>query len=199
MEWTDGKRRCRWANPANERYLRYHDSEWGVPVHDDHRLFEMLILECFQAGLSWECVLNKREAFRQAFDDFDLERVCAYKEEEIARLCENRAIIRNRRKIVAAIENARVFDEIRREFGSFSNYLWKWTDGKVIFEQNLVRSPLSDRVSADLQRRGMHFVGSVIVYSYLQAVGVLYSHEKGCFLEHAPEIKPSASGKLDEA
>lgn len=183
MEWADGKTRCGWANPKNERYVRYHDEEWGVPVHDDHKLFEMLVLECFQAGLSWECVLNKQEAFRRAFDNFDLERVCAYGEEKLAALQSDPDIIRNRLKIRAAVTNERVFREIQREHGSFSDYLWSWTGGKVIYEKGLANSPLSDRVSMDLKKRGMKFVGTTVVYAYLQAVGVIYSHDAGCFLE----------------
>ena len=128
MKWADGKPRCRWADPNNERYLRYHDQEWGVPVHDDQKLFEMLILESFQAGLSWACVLNKRDAFRQAFDGFDLDAVCAYKEDKLAALAQDPGIIRNRRKIQAAVNNAQVFREIQGEWGSFSRYLWHWTD-----------------------------------------------------------------------
>ena len=184
MEWGDGKIRCRWANPNNDVYLHYHDEEWGVPIRDDGKLFEMLILECFQAGLSWECVLNKREAFREAFDGFDLEKVCEYDETKIGELCQNPGIIRNRLKIRAAVNNARVFREIRQEYGSFSAYLWHWTEDKVIYENDKVSSPLSDKVSKDLQKRGMKFVGTVIIYSYMQAVGVIYSHEPGCFLEH---------------
>lgn len=183
MEWKDGKARCCWANPKNDKYILYHDKEWGVPVYDDHKLFEMLILECFQAGLSWECVLNKREAFRQAFDGFDLEKVCAYTEEKMEELKQNPEIIRNRLKIRAAVGNARVFREIQNEYGSFSSYLWHWTEGKVVYERDVDRSPLSDAVSKDLQKRGMKFVGTVIIYSYLQAVGVIFSHEKGCFCD----------------
>lgn len=189
MEWADGKTRCGWANPKNERYVRYHDEEWGVPVHDDHKLFEMLVLECFQAGLSWECVLNKQEAFRRAFDNFDLERVCAYGEEKLAALQSDPDIIRNRLKIRAAVTNARVFREIQREHGSFSDYLWGWTGGKVLYEKGLANSPLSDRVSKDLKKRGMKFVGTTVVYAYLQAVGVIYSHDEGCFLEHLETTK----------
>lgn len=184
MEWKDGKTRCRWANPDNERYLRYHDEEWGVPVHDDHKLFEMLILECFQAGLSWECVLNKQDAFREAFDGFDLEKVCAYDETKMDELRQNPDIIRNRLKIRAAVGNARAFRQIQETYGSFDKYLWRWTEGKVIYENDRVSSPLSDQISKDLQKRGMKFVGTVIIYSYLQAVGMIYSHEEGCFLEH---------------
>ncbi len=183
MGWKDGKTRCGWANPDNDTYVHYHDEEWGVPVHDDHKLFEMLILECFQAGLSWECVLNKREAFRKAFDGFDLEKVCSCDETKMDALRQDSGIIRNRLKIRAAVNNACVFREIKQEYGSFSAYLWHWTDGKVIYENDKVSSALSDKISADLQKRGMKFVGTVIIYSYLQAVGVIYSHEPGCFLE----------------
>ena len=183
MEWQDGKIRCWWANPKNERYIHYHDKEWGVPVHDDGRLFEMLVLEGFQAGLSWECVLNKREAFRLAFDEFDLEKVCGYQEDDVERLMKNPDIIRNRRKIQAAVKNAGVFREIQREFQSFSNYLWHWTEGKVVHKKGKTCSELSDKISKDLKKRGMNFVGTTIIYAYLQAVGVVYSHEAGCFLE----------------
>ena len=184
MEWSDGKKRCCWANPKNERYIRYHDEEWGVPVYDDGKLFEMLVLECFQAGLSWECVLNKREAFRAAFDGFDLDTVCAYGEDKLEALRNDPGIIRNRLKIQAAVTNARVFREIQREYGSFAGYLWHWTAGKVICETGLTHSELSDRISKDLKKRGMKFVGTTVIYAYLQAVGVIYSHDGGCFLEH---------------
>ena len=184
MEWTDGKIRCAWANPKNRRYIRYHDEEWGVPVHDDHKLFEMLILECFQAGLSWECVLNKRDAFREAFDGFDLEAVCKYGEDKITALMSNPGIIRNRLKIWAAVTNAIVFHKIQQEYGSFSNYLWNWTDNKVIYETGQTRSNLSDTISKDLKKRGMKFVGTTVMYAYLQSVGVIYSHDEGCFLKH---------------
>lgn len=184
MEWKDGKQRCKWCNPQSDRYIYYHDKEWGVPVHDDKKLFEMLILECFQAGLSWECVLNKQEAFRSAYDNFNLEKVCTYEDKKIEELCTNPNIIRNRLKIKASINNARIFREIQREFGSFSDYLWSWTDNKILYEKGIVSSPLSDKISKDLIQRGMKFVGTVIVYSYMQAVGVIYSHDVGCFMEH---------------
>ena len=184
MEWTDGKTRCRWANPKNERYIRYHDEEWGVPVHDDRKLFEMLILECFQTGLSWECVLNKRDAFLEAFDGFDLEKVCAYDESKLEALRNNSGIIRNRMKIQAAVTNARVFRKIQKEYGSFSEYLWHWSDGNVLYETGLTSSKLSDNISKDLKKRGMKFVGTTVIYAYLQAVGVIYSHESGCYLAH---------------
>ena len=180
--WNDGKPRCAWANPRNPAYVAYHDEEWGVPTHDDRTLLEMLILECFQAGLSWECVLNKREAFRAAFDDFDLEAICAYDQKKIDALLANKGIIRNRLKIQAALGNARVFREVQAEYGSFDRYLWGWTDGKVVYETGHTSSPFSDAVSKDLKGRGMKFVGTTVVYSYLQAVGVIYSHDEGCFL-----------------
>lgn len=175
------KIRCSWANPKNPLYIRYHDEEWGIPVHDDRRLFEMLVLEGFQAGLSWECILNKREAFRRAFDGFDLEKVCAYDAEKLEALRQDPGIVRNKLKIRAAVKNARIFRDMQREWGSFDRYLWHWTEGKRIHETGQVRSELSDAVSEDLKRRGMKFVGSVIIYSYLQAVGVIDSHEETCF------------------
>ena len=183
MEWKDGKCRCRWANPRNERYIRYHDEEWGSPVHDDKKLFEMLILESFQAGLSWECILNKREAFFKAFDGFDLEKVCAYDEEKERILKENAGIVRNLGKIRAAVVNARIFRKIQEEYGSFDGYLWRWTDGRVICENGLTSSELSDRISEDLRKRGMKFVGTTIISAYLQAVGIIWGHEDGCFLQ----------------
>lgn len=134
MKYNDGKDRCSWANPKNPIYIDYHDKEWGVPVYDDHKLFEMLILESFQAGLSWECVLNKREAFREAFDDFDVYKVSAYDEEKQAQLKENKGIIRNQRKISAAVSNATIFMKIQEEYGTFSEYLWKFTDHEIIHE-----------------------------------------------------------------
>ncbi len=182
MEYTDHKSRCAWANPKNELYIKYHDEEWGQPVHDDQRLFEMLILESFQAGLSWECVLNKREAFRKAFDGFDLEKVCAYDETRMEELKQDAGIVRNSRKIKAAVENARIFREIVKEYGSFAEYLWGFTQGKVVYENDKASSPLSDAISKDLKKRGMTFVGTTIIYAYLQAVGVICSHENGCYL-----------------
>lgn len=188
LAWPGGKRRCFWANPKNERYVRYHDEEWGRPVHDDGKLFEMLLLECFQAGLSWECILNKREGFRQAFAGFDLERVCAFTEEDVERLIQEDAIIRHRRKIEAAVQNARVFREIQKEFGSFARYLWQWTEGEIVHEYGRTSSPLSDALTKDLKKRGMKFVGSTTIYSYLQAVGVIESHEPDCFLSGAQDV-----------
>lgn len=179
------KCRCFWANTKNELYVKYHDEEWGQPVYDDKHLFEMLILESFQAGLSWECVLNKRENFRKAFDDFDVDKVAAYGEEKAEELRQDEKIIRNRLKINAAINNAKIFKEIAAEYGTFSDYLWGFTDRKVVYETGKCSSELSDKVSKDLRRRGMKFVGTTIIYSYLQAVGVIYSHEKDCYLFRA--------------
>lgn len=194
--WEDGKTRCFWANPGNERYVRYHDLEWGVPVHEDQKLLEMLILESFQAGLSWECVLNKRENFRSAFDGFDLEKICAYDEARMEELAKDPGIIRNRGKIRAAVGNARVFRKIREEYGTFSDYLWSWTGGETVYERGKTSSELSDAISADLKRRGMKFVGTTIIYAYLQAVGVIWSHESGCFLAegHTPFCQKSPAG-----
>lgn len=184
MENKDGKElcRCTWCNMKNIKYLEYHDNEWGVPEYEDHSLFELLILESFQAGLSWECVLNKRERFRKVFDDFDIEKICNYKEDKIQILMEDSGIIRNRRKIEAAINNARIFRLIQNEYQSFSNYIWHFTDHKVVYEIGKASSELSDQVSKDLKKRGMKFVGTTIIYAYLQAIGVIYSHDEGCFL-----------------
>ena len=182
MNWLDGKCRCKWANPKNERYLKYHDEEWGVPVYDDHKLFEMLILESFQAGLSWECVLNKREHFQKSYDNFELEKACTYGEEKINELLSNKEIIRNRRKIHASINNSKIFKSIIEEYGSFYEYLKFFSGDRIIYETGKTTNELSDTISKDLKSRGMTFVGSTIIYSYLQAIGIIYSHEKDCFL-----------------
>ena len=175
------KERCSWCNLRNGLYVKYHDEEWGVLKTDDHYLFEMLILEGFQAGLSWECVLNKRDAFRAAFDDFDIEKIVNYDDEKLQKLYENKGIIRNKLKIKATVKNAFIFKSIVAEHGSFYAYLKTFTNGKIICEQGLVSSPLSDAISLDLQKRGMSFVGTVIIYSYLQAVGIINSHDKECY------------------
>ena len=174
--------RCHWCNEQNPLYLRYHDEEWGVPLHDDRALFELLILEGFQAGLSWECVLNKRQAFRAAFDGFDVEKVSNYNEEKLLLLRQDAGIIRNQRKISASVGNARAFMKIQQEFGSFDAYIWGFTGGKTVQEPYTLRtsSPLSDEISRDLKRRGMAFVGTVIIYSFLQAMGVIQAHGPEC-------------------
>ena len=153
-----------------------------MPRFDDKYLYEMLILESFQAGLSWECVLNKRECFRKAYDDFDIDKVISYDETKINELMKDKGIIRNRRKISASINNSRVFKEISKEYGSFYNYLRTFTDDRIIYENDKTTNDLSDRLSKDLQNRGMTFVGSVIIYSYLQAIGVIHSHDRECYL-----------------
>ena len=177
-------KRCCWADPASELYTAYHDNEWGVPEHDDQKLFEMLILEGFQAGLSWITILKKREMFRKAFDGFDPAVVAGYGPEKLNALMSDPGIVRNRRKIEAAVANAAAFLEIQKEFGSFDRYLWAFTNGQVILntdDEVRVSTELSDRISKDLKRRGMKFVGTVIIYSFLQAVGVVNDHETGCW------------------
>jgi len=173
--------RCSWCNEKNKLYVDYHDNEWGKLNLDENYLFEMLTLESFQAGLSWECVLNKREAFRLAYDDFNLDKVCAYSENKMLELMKNPGIIRNKLKIKASVVNARIFKAIQNEFGAFQNYLRSFWNGEVIFECGKVTSMLSDSISKDLYKRGMRFVGSVIIYSFLQAVGIINSHEENCF------------------
>ena len=175
-------KRCKWCNLKNPIYIKYHDEQWGVPNFDEQYLFEMLILESFQAGLSWECVLGKREAFRKAFDGFNAEKIATYDDDKTTELQNNKDIIRNKLKIRAAVNNAKIFLEIQKVFGSFSEYLKGFTGEKQIVEADKTTSPLSDALSADLQKRGMKFVGSTIIYSYLQAIGVISSHEKECFL-----------------
>lgn len=175
-------KRCKWCNLKNPKYIAYHDNEWGQPNFDDKYLLEMLILESFQAGLSWECVLNKREAFRKAFDNFDIEKICQYDDEKIQELLGNEKIIRNKLKIKAAIQNSRIFTTIQREYGSFYNYLCTFTHHRILYETDRTTNLLSDMLSKDLKNRGMTFMGSTIVYSFLQAVGVIYSHDKECDL-----------------
>lgn len=176
------KVRCAWCNVKNQKYIDYHDNEWANPNFDDKYLYEMLILESFQAGLSWECVLNKRDNFERAFDGFDLEKVCAYEDKKIDELLCDSGIIRNRLKIKASISNSIVFGAIIAEFGSFFCYLRSFWNGETIYEIGNTTNELSDRISVDLKKRGMKFVGSTVLYSYLQAVGIIYSHEKECFL-----------------
>lgn len=176
------KKRCAWCNLKNQKYVEYHDNEWGVANFDDKYLFEMLILESFQAGLSWECVLNKRDSFRQAYDNFDLEKVCNYDEKKKQELISNAEIIRNKLKVNASINNAKIFRDIKNEFGTFYNYLKIFTNGETYYEVGLTSSELSDKISKDLKKRGMKFVGTTIIYSYLQAIGIINSHDKDCFM-----------------
>ncbi len=182
----DEKKRCFWCNTKNPKYVEYHDNEWCRPNFDDQYLYEMLILESFQAGLSWECVLNKRESFRQAYDSFDIDKVCAYDSAKVDELLNNRDIIRNKRKILASIGNSRIFKAIVEEYGSFYNYLKTFAGDGILYETGRTTNALSDAVSKDLYRRGMRFVGSTIIYSYLQATGFICSHEEECFLYNSP-------------
>ena len=176
-------KRCFWVDEKSDIYVKYHDEEWGIPKHDDGELFELLILEGFQAGLSWLCVLNKREAFRKAFDNFDVKKVAEYDGNKVEELLKNEKIIRSRNKIASAIKNAKIFIEIQNEFGSLSKYIWGITKGKIIkntTDKFEVSTPLSDKISKDLKKRGMKYVGTVIIYSYLQAIGIINDHETTC-------------------
>jgi len=176
---------CAWSR-ANEKLSRYHDTEWGVPLHDDHLLFEHLMLEVMQCGLNWNMMLQKREIFHHCFDHFDFDRIAAYTEEDIARIMAVPGMIRSRRKIEAVIHNARCYRELRQAFGSFDAYLWAFTDGHMLVysghPQGVMppRNGLSDRISADLRKRGFKFVGPVTVYSFLQAVGMVNDHYETC-------------------
>lgn len=172
--------RCKWCNEKNKKYVEYHDKEWGILNTEDKYLFEMLILESFQAGLSWECVLNKREAFRKSYDNFAIDKIINYDDKKIEELINNKDIIRNKLKIKSSINNAKIFKQISEEYKGFYNYLKTFTKGDVIYENDKTTSILSDDISQDLQKRGMKFVGSTIIYSYLQAIGVINSHDDTC-------------------
>ena len=177
-------KRCSWVDEKSDIYKAYHDYEWGVAVYDDKKLYEMFLLETFQAGLSWITILKKREAFKEAFDNFDVIKVADYDQEKIEKLLSNNNIIRNKRKISAAIKNAKIFIQIQNEFGSFSKYLWGFSNYKIIKNTDndlKTTSKLSDDISKDLKKRGMSFVGSITIYSYLQAVGIINDHELECF------------------
>lgn len=177
-------KRCHWVDENSPIYIKYHDEEWGVPKYDDKELFELLVLESFQAGLSWITVLKKREDFRIAFDNFDVKKVASYDETKVNELLNNEKIIRSSGKINSAINNAKIFIEIQKEFGSFSDYIWGFTNNQVVKNNSdvlPVSTPLSDKISKDLKKRGMKYVGTIIIYSYLQAIGVVDDHEKGCF------------------
>lgn len=189
-----GLNRCPWCG-TDELYVRYHDEEWGIPVHDDKKHFEFLVLESAQAGLSWLTILRKRENYRKAYDGFDVEKVAQYDENKINELLQNSGIIRNRRKIEASINNARQFLKVQKEFGSFDNYIWSFVDYKPVvncwenIHQLPARSELSDRVSKDLKSRGFKFLGSTIIYAHLQATGLINDHLVSCFRYN--EIKTS--------
>ena len=182
--------RCKWAS-ANPDYFNYHDKEWGVPVHDDRKHFEFMLLDAFQAGLSWLTILRKRENFRLAFDDFDFEKIANYDDEKINELLQNAGIIRNKLKINANIKNAKAFLKIREGFGSFDEYIWGFSDGKVIqnhfkdISEIPSKTKLSDAISKDLKKRGFTFVGSTIIYAYLQSMGMVNDHTTDCFRHKA--------------
>jgi DNA-3-methyladenine glycosylase I len=184
----DGRKRCPWSNTGlSEAYVRYHDEEWGVPVHDDHTQFEFLILEGAQAGLSWSTILNKRAGYREAFADFDAERVARFNKRTVERLMKFPGIVRNRLKIESAITNARCVVAVQDELGGFANYLWSFVDGKPIvnrpssIKQVPATSPESDAMSKALQKRGFKFVGSTIMYAHMQATGLVNDHLGTCF------------------
>ncbi|MBN9285228.1 MULTISPECIES: DNA-3-methyladenine glycosylase I [unclassified Flavobacterium] len=180
------KERCGWCK-NDALYEKYHDEEWGVPVYEDQKLFEFLILETFQAGLSWITILRKRENFKKAFDNFDYKTVAAYQEDKIQELLLDSGIIRNKLKVRAAVTNAQAFMKVQQEFGSFSNYIWKFTGGKpIVSHRETLRdipatTPLSDEISKDLKKRGFKFVGSTVVYAHMQATGMVDDHISSCW------------------
>jgi DNA-3-methyladenine glycosylase I len=179
------KTRCRWVPADDPDYIRYHDTEWGRPVHDDRLLFEMLILEGAQAGLSWSTILHKRAGYQEAFANFDAKKVARFDAAKKAALLKNPGIVRNRLKIDSTVSNARAFQEVQRELGSFDRYLWSFVDGRPVVNGSgsfPTRTELSDRISKDLKKRGFRFVGTTIIYAYLQAVGVVNDHSPDCFL-----------------
>lgn len=183
------KKRCFWVS-NDALYINYHDSEWGVPVYDDAILFEFLILETFQAGLSWITILKKREHFRKAFDHFDYTKIAEYEHHKYESLLQDTGIIRNRLKIMSAITNAQLFMEIQREFGSFSKFIWSYVNDTPILnsfksrEEVPATSPLSDSISKDLKKRGFKFVGSIVVYAYMQAIGLVNDHTTDCYCHY---------------
>jgi DNA-3-methyladenine glycosylase I len=183
----DDKKRCEWVPVDNPLYVKYHDEEWGVPIHDDQLLFEFLILEGMQAGLSWLTILRKRENFRTAFDHFDPRKIARYNEKKIQELMQNSGIIRNRRKIEAAVQNAKAFLEVQAEFGSFDTFIWQFVEGKPMInhwktlKEIPAKTPLSDTISKELKKRGFKFVGSTIIYAHMQATGMVNDHTVDCF------------------
>jgi len=194
---TASRKRCWWAETSDADYVRYHDEEWGRPVHDDRRLFEMLTLEGAQAGLSWSTILHKRAGYRHAFADFDVQRVARFDARRRAALRRDSAIVRNRLKIDSTVSNARAFLVVQREFGSFDRYLWAFAGGRPRVNRPRrgtvpARTALSDAISRDLTRRGFRFVGSTIMYAFLQAVGVVNDHTRDCFL--CPRRTPRGPG-----
>ena len=183
----DNKKRCDWVPLDNPLYVKYHDEEWGVPIHDDQLLFEFLVLEGMQAGLSWLTILRKRENFRTAFDHFDPGKIARYNEKKIEELMQNSGIIRNRRKIEAAVQNAKAFLEVQAEYDSFDTFIWQFVEGKPLInhwktlKEIPAKTPLSDTISNELKKRGFKFVGSTIIYAHMQATGMVNDHTVDCF------------------
>lgn len=187
IDWVSMKKRCGWVDLNNDLYVKYHDQEWGVPLHDDNKLFEALILDGAQAGLSWSTILNKRENYRKAYDNFDPKKVAKYDEKKISDLLQDKGIVRNRLKVRSSIKNAQVFLEIQKEFGNFDKYLWSFVDYKPLknsfqkLNELPAKTELSDKISKDLKKRGMSFVGSTIIYAMMQAIGMVNDHQTDCF------------------
>lgn len=190
---------CTWCL-CNEKMKKYHDEEWGVPLHDDHRQFEFLMMEVMQCGLNWNMMIQKREIFRQCFDGFDYDKIASYEEEDIERILSCEGMIKSRRKVEAVIHNARCFQKVRQEYGSFSSYIWGFSGGKTILYAGHqkgkipAQNALSQQLSQDLRKRGFKYLGPVTVYSHLQACGVINDHVEGCFryhdlIEHYPTVK----------
>ena len=176
--------RCKWVNLKNPKYIKYHDEEWGKLNLDEHYLYKMFILETFQAGLSWECILNKEEYFKKAYLNYDIDKIIKFDDSKIEELLKLEGIIHNKLKIKASISNSKIYKNIQNEYGSFKNYLFLFWDNEIIYEYDKVQNELSDKISLDLKKRGMKFVGSVTIYSYLQAIGIINSHDENCYLNH---------------
>ena len=193
-------KRCFWVDEKSEIYKKYHDEEWGIPVHDDREQFEFLMMEVMQCGLNWNMIINKRDIFRQCFDDFDYDRIASYTPADIDRIMKTVGMIKSPRKIQAVIHNARCFQQIREEFQTFDNYLWGFSDGKTILYDKHndgyipVSNGLSDKISKDLHRRGFKYLGSIVIYSHLQACGMINDHDKKCprykyIVENYPTVR----------
>ena len=193
MQFIDGKPRCDWIKD-HSLYLQYHDKEWGVPIYDDHKLFELLVLESAEAGLSWLTILKKRANYRLAYDNFDPEKVACYDSKKEEELLMNAGIIRSKTKIISSVQNARKFLEIQKQHGSFSNYIWSYVDHQPIFnnwntsEEVPSRTDLSDTICADMKNRGFTFIGSKIIYAFMQAIGMVNDHPAYCFRHHKNNV-----------
>jgi DNA-3-methyladenine glycosylase I len=193
MQFIDGKPRCDWIKD-HSLYLQYHDEEWGVPIYDDHKLFELLVLESAEAGLSWLTILKKRENYQLAYDNFDPEKVACYDSKKEEELMMNAGIIRSKAKITSSVQNAGKFLEIQKQYGSFSNYIWSYVDHQPIFnnwntsEEVPSRTDLSDTICADMKNRGFTFIGSKIIYAFMQAIGMVNDHPAYCFRHHKNNV-----------